>query len=195
MELISIPPRTGPISSILETETTQTIFDLSTSGWSATRISQHLKRLGHKILVRDIMDYQASIPPALILEPGLIDSKMRTLDVYIDAFNEMGKVLLHMQARVQMLLDVELKNPVGIKITTRAMKEYYAMLQDYLRMEAEVGLVPLQSAAVGAEERVERAQTLAALLQQQKMQVNVYSGDADKISVEPLELTDGTHPE
>lgn len=182
------------IKSIRETETEQTVFDLSVSGWSASRISKHLKKLGHQISVRDVIKYQAHVPVELIIEPSIVSRKMKTLDVYVDAFNEMGKVLLTMASRLDLLLVLEESNPKYFApLITKITKDYFSMLQDYARLQAEVGEVPFHVPAA-AEASHDGPPSVAELRQMLQVNVNVPEQRTDVIEVaaDVRELEDGS---
>lgn len=130
-------------------ELKQEVFDMLCSGWSPARVSRHLfKTKGIKLTPSAVRTFLTEIPPALVLPPSLIKTKLLQLDITIDAVGELGRLLRVQEERLSAALLVEEfgggeKGSITLE-ATRLLKEYWKSLTEYVTLLQSVGELPAE---------------------------------------------------
>ena len=127
----------------------QEVFDMLCSNWSPARVSRHLFRTkGVKLTPSAIRTFLDEIPPAFVLPPSFIKTKLLQLDVIVDSVGELGRMLKVQEERVSAALLLEDITPGGAKgnsITieaTRLIEKYEKSLHAYTTLMQSIGELP-----------------------------------------------------
>ena len=143
---------------VLPTDTEQVIQDLLANEWSPTRIARHLRKLGYSTTVAEVRTQQRG------------DGH----DIYIDSYNEMGRVLQMMEARLEHTKMVVEQDPKYTNNFRQIAKDYFAMLEQYALLGLKLGEIPegTETPNSGGEARSLTVQEVLA--QQQKVEVQIH---------------------
>ena len=131
------------IESIEQSEHKQEIFDLLLSGWSPAKISKSLyKQYGEVVPPHDIKGFLDELPPALLLPPSYLRTKLKQIDLTIDAVGELGRVLRLQSERLDTALVLEDVAGRPFPLTDRLSRIYWRMLLDYVDKLQSLGDLP-----------------------------------------------------
>lgn len=145
---------------VLPTDTQQIIQDLLANEWSPTRIARHLRKLGYSTTVSEVEE------EALELISGP--------DIYIDSYNEMGRVLQMMAARLEHTKTMTELDPKFTKDFLRVAKDYFVMLQEYSLLGLKLGEIPEVIETLDGGANMQSVTVQEVLAQQQKVEVQIH---------------------
>jgi len=140
------------------TDAQQVIQDLLANEWSPTRIARHLRKLGHPTTVSEVREQQRG----------------DGLDIYIDSYNEMGRVLRLMAVRLEHTQLASEENPKFIINFRQIAKDYFAMLEQYALLGLKLGEIPIAAETPDAGAQTPGVTVQEVLAQQQKVEVQIH---------------------
>ena len=145
----------------LPIDTQQVVQDLLANRWSPTRISRHLRKLGHPVTVSEVGEQQEAL------------EEFGSPDVYIDSYDEMGRVLRMVAERLEHTETLVQGDPSYIAAFQKTAKDYFAMLQEYALLGLKLGEIPEATEIPDDGRQTQRMTVQEVLAVQQKVEVQI----------------------
>ncbi len=159
------PPETT-IEEVEQSEYKEEIFGLLCSGVSPFRTTSIInKKYSVAIGTSAIRQYYEAIPTKYFLPIGELRSRLNLLDVQIDVFGEMSRLLKYTEGQVDIALLADDLHPGEPSHSGTFIKQYWKMLGEYAELQREIPTPPPTTTAEPGDALLPTLRALLALPQ------------------------------
>ncbi len=175
------PPETT-IEEVEQSEHKEEIFGLLCSGVSPARTTSIInKKNGATLTNTAVRQYYESIPTKYFLPVGELRRRLNLLDVQVDVFGEMARLLKYTQGQVDIALLADDIHPGEPSHSTGLVKQYWGMLGEYAELQKELEAPPPTTTAEPGDVLLPTLRALLALGAPSAAPVNALEGSYEVI--------------